>query len=517
MPIDPAGVPSISRRALARSGFALAGAALAGSAAAAAPTRVQPLIPELEAYIQSGMPAFGVPGAAIAIVSGDQVVYAKGFGVRQLGDADAVTPDTVFQAGSTTKAFLATVLAIAVDRHKLKWTDRVVDLYPEFSLRDPYVTREFRVFDLLAQRSGLAPYANDFFAPLGYDQDWMIHSLRYARPISSFRTTFAYTNITHLIAGRIAGKALDAPDWPTLVTREIMQPLGMQTVTFTADAINTAPDHAAGYRWTAQGPAAVPYYAAFPYGFGPAGDINTSVMAYTPWLRMLLGKGMFAGKRIVSAENLGATWIARVGMDPQHSYAMGWVINQTPNGTIIWHNGGTEGGGAYVGLLPDHDYGVVVLSNQGNRGFPDAVGAWLLDHLLGNPPSDPMSVALKQVQAQDQETRKLYTRPASPADSPALDTVAGTYVSPAFGPANVAAQDPGLMVTLEKTGARLRLDPFDGAVFTASLVSEGQFAPMVAASGDGRIGFINFQSGADGRLTRMQLASEGQSFVFRRR
>ena len=101
------------------------------------------------------MSAFGVPGAAVAIVSGDRTVYSKGFGVRSKAGTDPVTPDTLFQAGSTTKAFLATVLAIAVDRGKLRWNDRVVDLYPDFALRDPYVTREFRIFDLLAQRSGL--------------------------------------------------------------------------------------------------------------------------------------------------------------------------------------------------------------------------------------------------------------------------------------------------------------------------------------------------------------------------
>src|SRR4029453_10467567 len=67
----------------------------------------------------------------------------------------------VFQIGATTKAFLTATMAIMVDRGKLRWDDRVGDLYPEFRLKDPWVTREFRVFDLPAQRSGLPPLVND--------------------------------------------------------------------------------------------------------------------------------------------------------------------------------------------------------------------------------------------------------------------------------------------------------------------------------------------------------------------
>jgi CubicO group peptidase (beta-lactamase class C family) len=119
--------------------------------------RIQALVPDLEAYTTSAIQAFGVPGLAIGIVAGDRLVYAKGFGVRSKAGGAPVDARTIFQVGSTTKAFLAATMGITVDRGKFKWDDRVVDLDPEFQLRDPWVTREFRVFDLLAQRSGLPP------------------------------------------------------------------------------------------------------------------------------------------------------------------------------------------------------------------------------------------------------------------------------------------------------------------------------------------------------------------------
>src|SRR5882757_7322727 len=132
--------------------------------------RVQELIPEIEAYITSGMKGFDIPGLAIGIVANDRLIYAKGFGVRSKSNGLPVDTRTVFQIGSTTKAFVTATIAIMVDRGKLRWDDRVVDLDPGFQLKDPWVTREFRVFDLLAQRSGLPAYANDMLVALGFDR-----------------------------------------------------------------------------------------------------------------------------------------------------------------------------------------------------------------------------------------------------------------------------------------------------------------------------------------------------------
>jgi CubicO group peptidase (beta-lactamase class C family) len=195
-------------------------AAQAATPDAAMEARVQALVPELEAYIASGMTAFDDPGLGLGIVAGDELVYAKGFGVRRKG-GEPVDTRTVFQIGSATKGFLATTMAIAVDRGRFRWDDRVVDLDPEFQLKDPWVTREFRMFDVIAQRSGLPPYVNDMLSELGLDEGGLIRSLRYVDPASSFRSTFAYTNITHLEAGRVIAKLEGAPDWEAVLRKDI--------------------------------------------------------------------------------------------------------------------------------------------------------------------------------------------------------------------------------------------------------------------------------------------------------
>jgi CubicO group peptidase (beta-lactamase class C family) len=140
----------------------------ASKSAAPMAARITALIPDLEAYIRSGMKAYDVPGVAVGIVTGDRLVYAKGFGVRSKSGGAPVDPRTVFQIGSLTKGFLAGTMAIMVDRGKLNWDDRVVDLHPGFQLKDAWVTREFRAFDLVAQRSGLPPSVNHLLGLSGY-------------------------------------------------------------------------------------------------------------------------------------------------------------------------------------------------------------------------------------------------------------------------------------------------------------------------------------------------------------
>jgi len=422
--------------------------------------RVQTRIPDIEAYITSGMKGFDVPGVAIGIVAGDKLVYAKGFGMRSKGSGVPVDTRTIFQIGSTTKAFLATTLAIMVDRGKLRWDDRVVDLDPDFQLKDPWVTREFRVFDLLAQRSGLPSYANDGLGMLGLDDAALIRSLRHVEPVSSFRSTFAYTNITHLLAGRIVAKAAGAPDGDTVLRQELLDPLGMKDSSYTAEAIIAAANHAEGYRWTPNGAIEVPFTQVFPYDFGGAGDINSTIEDMARWVRLQLGNGSFEGRRIVSPENLAFTRTSKVAMSDKISYALGWIIQQTQNGNIVWHNGGTNSFGAYVGMVADKSVGVIVLTNETNVGFPDAIGLWTLDRILDNPKVDYVADTLKAAKTKFETTAKLFAKPANPRPFPPLAPLAGNFVNPSFGAVAVAPEGDALVMEIQATGAKLKLEPW---------------------------------------------------------
>jgi CubicO group peptidase (beta-lactamase class C family) len=492
-----------------------------GAFAAAATPEVQALGPSLEDYIATNMKAFDVPGLAIGIVVGDKLVYAKGFGVRAKGGVP-VNTQTLFQIGSATKAFLSTTTASAVDRGKLHWDDRIVDLDPNFQMRDPWVTREFRVFDLMAQRSGLPPYANDLLAILGLDRSTQIRSWRYVDPVSSFRTTFAYTNITHVLAGRVVARAEGAADWNAVLQSEILDPLGMRDTTYSAATMTASANHALGHRYTVDGSVEVPFEQLHPYDMDGAGDINSNIEDMAKWVSLQLAGGTTpGGQRIVSAENLAYTHTPKVAMSDKAFYALGWAVLQTPNGDIVWHGGETFGFNAMVALQLDRKLGVIVLSNQSNVGMPDALGGWTLDRFLGNPVVDYEATALAKAKATYTDDVKRVARPADPQPSPPLAPLAGNFANSSFGKAALRVDGGTAALEIAASGAKLRLDPWNGGVYTATLVPEGKFAAVASNLGPLPIAFAQFQNDKDGKPTILRLTltfvNNAQTYDFRRR
>lgn len=487
---------------------ALLGGAMAlpvlAPALADAPDRaaIDRLIPQLEQQIEAGRKAFSVPGVALGIVFDDKLIYAKGFGERRVGDSALVTPDTIFQIGSTTKAFLATSMAQAVDGGKLKWSDPVVDHMPEFQLADPWTTRDFRVLDLVAQRSGLTPYVNDALTLLGYDKQTMIRSLRVAPLTGIYRSDFRYLNIPHLVGGEIVAAVNEQKSWFASIQKSLLEPLGMSRTSATPEAIQAAENHATGHRLDDR-PVPIPFHTSFPYAMGPAGALNSNVPDMAQWLRLQLGRGEFEGKVLVSEENLDATWTPRVGAGERLSYALGWVVTATPRGRAIWHNGGTAGFGAHVGFLPDAKVGLVILTNIDAPAMADSVAQWFYDRVLDNPVVDNVAIgaAAANSRRESQQARaKEFVKGPLPGSAASF---AGSYRSPIMGTATVSLTEGGLQIVLEKTDARLLLDANrdDPSLFSVRLAPDGAFAPIVETTGPISYFTLRFEREATGSVS----------------
>ena len=152
---------------------------------------------EIDEYVARAGKDWNVPGFAVAIVKDDKVVFAKGYGVRELNKPEAVDKDTLFAIASNTKAFTAAALAVLIDEGKLRWDDKVLKYLPSFQLYDPWVTSEFTVADLLSHRSGLVTFSGDLlWYESSYSREEIIRRVRFLKPVSSFRTRFGYNNST---------------------------------------------------------------------------------------------------------------------------------------------------------------------------------------------------------------------------------------------------------------------------------------------------------------------------------
>ena len=147
-----------------------------------------------EKLTEKEMRTTGIPGIAIAVVFKDQVVFAKGFGIREVGAENPVDADTVFQLASVSKPIGSTVVAALVGEGLLSWDSRISDLDPGFEMHDAWVTREITVRDFYCHRSGLPGHAGDLLEDLGFTREEILRRLRYQKPNTSFRSGYAYTN-----------------------------------------------------------------------------------------------------------------------------------------------------------------------------------------------------------------------------------------------------------------------------------------------------------------------------------
>lgn len=503
----------------ALAGIAVAASLVALPVMAQQPTQtaIEALLPDLEKQVAAGMSALSVPGVAIGIVFDDKLIYSKGFGVREAGKPDPVTPETLFQVGSTTKAFFATTLAQAVDAGKLSWTDHVSDLLPAFQLSDPFISRDFRILDIAAQRSGLTPYVNDGLAFLGFDKETLFRSMRVAPQTGIFRSDFRYLNIPHLAGGEIVAKVNGAPSWFDSLKKTLLDPLGMRATTGTAEAIAQAPNHAMGHRLDDK-PVPIPFHAAFPYALGPAGALNSNIPDMAQWLRLQLGRGQFGEKVLVSEENLDVTWTPRVAVNERMSYAVGWLAMATPHGRAIWHNGGTSGFGAHVGFLPDAKTGIVILTNIGGPSLADALGLWFYDRVLGNPAVDNVALAAasskkqREQEKQEQAAFVVGPQPVNPA------AFAGTYASPILGDAVVAMVDGKLQLKLERTDVTMLLDANrdDPTLFSARLSPSGGYEAIATIVGGAPLVQMRFERDTAGRIRELRWISPELPHLFTR-
>src|SRR5438874_12198262 len=154
----------------------------------------------IDEVVEKAMKEFGVPGAAVVIVKDGEVIYLKGFGVREKGKPEKVSPDTVFPIASCSKAFTATALAMLAEDGKLKWDDKVRDHLDYFRLSDELADRDVTLRDLLCHRTGM-PRHDMLWAGLTTDTEELIRRWGKAKSSTSFRATWVYSNVPFTTAG----------------------------------------------------------------------------------------------------------------------------------------------------------------------------------------------------------------------------------------------------------------------------------------------------------------------------
>ena len=467
------------------------------------------VLAKFDTYAESSRQRWGVPGMAIAVVQGDNVVWSKGYGVRVQGEAATVEASTVFQIGSISKSFTATVMGMLVDEGKVRFEDRVVDRYPAFQVYDPWVTREFMIWDLMAQHSGMAPYAGDSAVSLGFTRQEILRGLRHLKPVSSFRSEFAYVNNLWLAVAAVE-ETLTGHTWEDLVADRLFTPLGMRSATTNLGGLLKGPNVALPHVLVDGKP--TPTRADYPdvgfvYTYAPAGGINANALDMAAYVTAHLNRGSYKGKALLKPET--ARWLhdpktimafkgpanvqrGAAALGPMF-YCQGWLRQLLSPTPLVWHNGGTPGSKAVVGFTPEGDLGVVVLSNLENTGLPEALMYYLYDLYYGRPVQDYAGMFLADAKALAAPTS---TPPATPAPARGLSAYAGSYENPYFGPLTVEPQDSSLLIRVGQRQTLVRTKHWDGDTFAIALPGYGDR--------NYTDGFVSFQFGQGERATDLR-------------
>jgi len=414
----------------------------------------------LDEFIEQGIELWDIPGAAVAVVKDQQVVFAEGFGVRDLENGGKVDADTVFAIGSNTKAFTATAIGQLVAAGTISWDDPVLLYMPEFQMYDPLVTREITIRDLLSHRAGLGTFQGDLMSfGSTYDRSEIIERIRYIEPAYDFRTGYGYSNLMFLVAGEIIPLVADV-SWDEFIDQQFFTPLGMDRSS-TSETVYTTIENAATPHGLDDGKV-VPIPHDNVGNIAPAGAINSSANDMAQWLLLQTGGGSFGGEQLVDPAVISETRtphnLLRVG--PQNkeinpwtnfaTYGLGWALSDYRGHLMVSHGGGLNGMVSFVGMLPDENLGVVVLTNFDTHGLTRSVVYHVFDAYLGAGPVDwdqRYDEAIQQFKDSRSLTKKARSEARNPNTEPShsLDAYAGQYISAVYGNAEITLDD-GVLV-----------------------------------------------------------------------
>ncbi|OMB92845.1 serine hydrolase [Mycobacterium colombiense] len=446
--------------------------------------RIDEAVAKVDGLVNDLMKSTGIPGMAVAVVHGGKVLYAKGFGIKDVskgqGQDNRVDADTVFQLASVSKSVGATVIAHEVSDNVVAWDTPVASKLPWFTLSDPYVTSHVTVGDLYSHRSGLPDHAGDKLEDLGYDRRQTLERLKYV-PLDPFRISYAYTNYG-ITAGAEAVAAAAGKPWEDLSDEALYRPLGMTSTSSRFADFIARPNHAVNHikiddKWQAR-------FQRDPDPQSPAGGVSSSVNDMARWLLMLLGNGTYDGRRITSPEALlpatSPQMVSSPAKTPQARtgfYGYGFNSSVDSSGrTEYSHSGAFDLGAAtnFV-VLPSEDLGIIALTNAAPYGIPETLTAEFMDLVqYGQIREDWGPLYKKAIGWLNNPVGSLVGKqpPANPAPARPLGDYAGSYASDYWGPAVVTEHDGALQLAMGPKNRTATLTHWDGDTFTFTLTDE---------------------------------------------
>jgi len=396
---------------------------------------------ELGRFVEQGQKELGIPGVSLALVQDGKVVFADGFGVKELGGTGKPDGDTSFMVASNTKAMTTLLLARLVDEHRMSWTTPVTTLLPGFRLGNADTTQSVLVKHLICACTGMPRQDLEWIFEYGnMTPESSLALLGTMQPTSKFGELFQYSNLMAAAAGYTGAHVLYprmelGAAYDRAMQSYVFEPLGMKSTTFNSKRA-FAGNHATAHTQDADGMTTKAMTAindaVIPVR--PAGGAWSSVRDMLKYISMELAEGKLPdGTTYVSKEPLLERRAPQVYIDKDDSYGMGLMVDRTYGIPVVHHGGDLTGYHSDMIWLPEQNVGAVILTN--------ADPGWLLRTRLrrkllevlfdGHPEAESLLAAdAKSFYSELAAERKLLTIPAEANES---DKLGKHYVNASLG------------------------------------------------------------------------------------
>ncbi|HTQ66332.1 MAG TPA: serine hydrolase [Puia sp.] len=399
-------------------------------------------------------------GFAVAIVEKNKIIYAKGFGYRDIESKSPVTSNTLFAIGSCTKAFTASLLGMLRRDDKVDFDKPVRNYLPDLKFYNDEMNDKISLRDMMCHRTGLPRHDFSWYYFRTPSRDSLIHRIQYMEPSAGLREKWQYNNFMFLAQGVVVEK-LTGKSWEENIREKIFQPLGMTHSVLSIEDMIKSGDAAIGYELKNDTLIKKTDYYHID-AMGPAGSINSCVNDMGNWVITWINGGKFNGREIIPAafesEAISSQMIAAPALPDKDkkdlyfaNYGFGWGLSSYKGHYRVEHGGNIDGFSASTCLFPSDSIGIVVLVNQGGSYIPAIVRNLVADRMLGLKYFDWNSDLKKTADnarktAKEREKSAVSNRVAYTKPSHDLKDYTGLYNNKGYGTFEVSFVHDSLFV-----------------------------------------------------------------------
>ncbi len=419
----------------------------------------------LDSYIEKKYSDWEIPGLSIAIVKNNEVIFSKGYGICEINKSHRVDANTIFAIASISKTFTSAAIANLIYENRLNWQIQVINYVPEFTLYDKKVTELFTISDLLSHRSGLKTYSGDLiWYGSDYSTDEIILRIKYLEPVCGFRSCYGYSNIMYMIAGEIISE-VTSTTWNKFYSDTFLEPLEMNRTYTSANDIQFIENVATPHVRCSEKNIAIDLMNWD--NIGAAGSMYSCANDMTKWIRFLLNEAIIKEDTIFEEKEIEEMWKIQTPIElsnleneifpliHEKGYGFGWNILNYDGIKIVMHSGGYEGMTSQLCLIPDDDFGFVILTNS-NHNFPYPLMFHIIDEYLGNKHIDYIdyfkSYNDKTKKAQNKYFQKLeLERDTTMRPTIPIDNLLGLYSCELYEFAQVYIENDQLLLKFTRS------------------------------------------------------------------